>query len=141
MDMYDIVHIQLIIFRWVVVLALAIALFANGTAYTFYAPIMLICKKVYSIDLFVANLTQALYTATYLPVSFLIANPILEKYGLTAGLYFGGSFFMTGIWIRLLINRSFAWAIIGSLIASIGQPVLMNSIPKVSALWFPQSEV
>lgn len=41
-----------------------------------------------------------------------------------------------GISLRMLINESFAWVIVGQVVAGIGRPFIQNCQTKVSANWF-----
>ena len=45
------------------------------------------------------------------------------------------------MWIKCLVNQSFAVCVFGQMIAAIGQPFLTNSPAKVSALWFSEKGV
>jgi hypothetical protein len=45
------------------------------------------------------------------------------------------------MWIKCLINKSFALAIVGQMVAAVGQPFLTNAPAKVSALWFSEKGV
>lgn len=48
-----------------------------------------------------------------------------------------GMIFLTaGVWLRVLINESFAPVLIGSLLASIGNIFIINSPSKVAGVWF-----
>jgi len=47
----------------------------------------------------------------------------------------------TGMWVKCLINQSFALCWIGQVIAAAGQPFLAVSIPKLAAMWFGPNEV
>lgn len=48
-----------------------------------------------------------------------------------------GMLFLTaGVWLRVLINESFAPVLIGSLLASIGNIFIINSPSKMANVWF-----
>ena len=64
----------------------------------------------------------------------------LDKKGLKMGICLGITFTTLGCWFRCLINHSFNYVIIGSMIIAIGQPFIYNAPTKVSAFWFPEKE-
>lgn len=41
-----------------------------------------------------------------------------------------------GLSLRLLVNNSFAWVIVGQVLAGIGRPFILNCQGKISANWF-----
>lgn len=43
---------------------------------------------------------------------------------------------LIGTLVRLLVNQSFAWVIVGQVIAGIGRPFILNCQAKISANWF-----
>ncbi|HEX9035300.1 MAG TPA: MFS transporter [Streptosporangiaceae bacterium] len=42
--------------------------------------------------------------------------------------------------VRLVSPTSFAWALVGQMVIAIGQPLVLNSITKVAARYFPEQE-
>jgi hypothetical protein len=46
-----------------------------------------------------------------------------------------------GMLIELFVNISFDFLLLGSFIAAIGQPFIMNSPAKVATYWFKSSNV
>jgi len=55
------------------------------------------------------------------------ASMVIDKYGTYVGILIGCSFLIAGVWIRYLINYSFAFVIVGQLLSGIGRPLIMNS--------------
>ena len=78
----------------------------------------------------------------YLPISF-PANYIVDKYGIRTAMIIASIFCITGCWVRCLINTGgFRFAILGQLLIGIVNPMITNSLNKVSANWFyPEDRV
>jgi predicted MFS family arabinose efflux permease len=52
----------------------------------------------------------------------------------------GAALTATGALLRLVAPTSFAWQVAGQLVIATGQPLVLNSINKVAARWFPAGE-
>ena len=82
-------------------------------------------------------MVSMVYQLMYLPSTFLLANPIIQKFGAFVALIVGVGLIITCCWIRLLVNHSFWWLIVSSIIGGTGQPFLMNTCTTLSNNWFP----
>jgi FLVCR family feline leukemia virus subgroup C receptor-related protein len=71
------------------------------------------------------------------PIFTFPAAYVIDKYGCRVGIIIGSVLGIIGISLRLLVNQSFAWVIIGQLLAGIGRPFILNCQGKISANWFP----
>ena len=65
---------------------------------------------------------------------------VLDKWGLRKGVIIGLLLTTVGLWIRCFMNYSFTYAILGTVVLSMGQPFLFNVPPLLSANWFPKEE-
>jgi FLVCR family feline leukemia virus subgroup C receptor-related protein len=53
----------------------------------------------------------------------------------------GSAFTIAGAWVRIAVNSSFTWVIIGQTLNGIGQPFILNSPAKIAAVWFKPENV
>ena len=65
------------------------------------------------------------------PASFAI-----DTYGTRVGIAIGSALCLIGTGLRMLVNDSFSWVIVGQVIAGIGRPFILNCQAKISANWF-----
>ena len=84
---------------------------------------------------FEVNMVSLAYMIVYPLVNF-PANLIIDDYGLRLGMIIGTSCTIIGLLLRILINQSFAWVIVGAFMGGIGQPFILNSPAKIAASWF-----
>ena len=87
----------------------------------------------------IVNLMSYSFMALYLPMNFPCVY-VVEKYGLRWGVVSGIIITTIGLWIRVLINESFYFALVGQIIMALGQPLLYNSPAKVTTNWFRTKE-
>lgn len=70
------------------------------------------------------------------PIFTFPAAFVIDTYGTKTGILVGSVCGIIGISLRLLVNQSFAWVIVGQIIAGIGRPFILNCQAKISANWF-----
>ena len=70
------------------------------------------------------------------PIFTFPASYVIDTYGTRVGIAIGSILALTGVSVRMLVNKGFAWVIIGQVIAGIGRPFILNCQAKVSANWF-----
>jgi MFS transporter, FLVCR family, MFS-domain-containing protein 7 len=99
-----------------------------------------VVKEVYELSLFQANLTNFCYYIMYVPGNFM-SIAILNRYGMKVTIACGTLFILIGAWIRcFIIFTNFMPFYVGSFIAALGQPFLMNLPSKVASNWFGDKE-
>jgi len=112
-----------------------------NVVYITCSPITSDLKYYYNTSDFMISSTSLMYLVFYMPANF-PSNYILDKYGIRAGVTIGTLLTLIGSWLRILVNDSFYWVILGSFISSIGQPLIFNTPAKIAAYWFkPESRV
>lgn len=84
----------------------------------------------------VAMVYLLLYTLLNFP-----ANYIIDTRGLKLGVSVGISCICVGLGITLLINESFWFLILGSVLIAAGQPFIINSPAKIATFWFFKENV
>jgi FLVCR family feline leukemia virus subgroup C receptor-related protein len=70
------------------------------------------------------------------PIFTFPAAYIIDTYGTRRGILIGSVLGIIGISLRLFVNSSFSWVIIGQVLAGIGRPFILNCQAKISANWF-----
>lgn len=103
-------------------------------------PVADTVANAYSIDPALVNTISLVYMGVYLFMNF-PSNYILDTYGCRVGVLIGTLLTFTGMWVKCLVNKSFAVCIVGQMISAMGQPFLTNAPAKVSALWFSEKGV
>ena len=61
---------------------------------------------------------------------------VIDKYGTRVGIAVGSALSLLGTGLRMLVNHSFVWVVVGQVIAGIGRPFILNCQAKISANWF-----
>jgi FLVCR family feline leukemia virus subgroup C receptor-related protein len=61
---------------------------------------------------------------------------VIDTYGTKFGIALGSVLCLLGTSVRMLVNHSFVWVIVGQVIAGIGRPFILNCQAKISANWF-----
>jgi|LauGreDrversion4_2_1035121.scaffolds.fasta_scaffold639892_2 FLVCR family feline leukemia virus subgroup C receptor-related protein len=103
-------------------------------------PVADTVANAYSIDATSVNTISLVYMGVYLFVNF-PSNYIIDTYGCRVGVIVGTLLTFLGMWVKCLVNKSFAVCVVGQMISAMGQPFLTNSPAKVSALWFSEKGV
>jgi FLVCR family feline leukemia virus subgroup C receptor-related protein len=74
------------------------------------------------------------------PVFTFPAAFIIDRLGTRAAITLGASLSLAGAALRLLINSSFAWVLVGQVIGGIGRPFIINCQAKISSNWYHASK-
>lgn len=70
------------------------------------------------------------------PIFTFPAAFVIDTYGTRFGIIVGCILGLIGVYLRLLVNYSFAWIIVGQVVAGIGRPFILNCQAKLSGNWF-----
>jgi FLVCR family feline leukemia virus subgroup C receptor-related protein len=98
-------------------------------------PIAKYLTEIYDQSSTVVNLGGLLFVLMH-PIFTFPAAYVIDTYGSRVGIIIGSIFGIVGISLRLFVNSSFAWVIIGQVLAGIGRPFILNCQGKISANWF-----
>ena len=74
------------------------------------------------------------------PIFTFPAAYVIDTYGTRAGIIVGCVLGIVGTSLRLLVNSSFVWVIVGQVVAGIGRPFILNCQAKISANWFTKDK-
>lgn len=127
-------------YRFVVSVLFALSSALNAIMWICYSSVLETLTTIYDESLSYVNFgTSLIWLLTYIPMNF-VANYILDEYGLKSGIVVGNLCVITGLWIRTFCKNGFVFIFIGQTIGSLGQPFILNSPQKVSAIWYPPEE-
>ena len=98
-------------------------------------PIAKSLQVIYDQEPIVVNSGALLFALMY-PIFTFPAAYVIDTYGTRAGIAVGSLLCLVGTGTRMLVNDSFAWVIVGQVIAGVGRPFILNCQAKISANWF-----
>jgi FLVCR family feline leukemia virus subgroup C receptor-related protein len=98
-------------------------------------PIAKYLESIYDQSPLTVN-SGALLFALMHPVFTFPAAFVIDTYGTKFGIALGSVLCLLGTSVRMLVNHSFVWVIVGQVIAGIGRPFILNCQAKISANWF-----
>lgn len=121
--------------RFLVVALFALSQFMISVLLNTLNPIAAFLCEIYDQDPVVVNLGGLLFTLMH-PIFTFPASYVIDTYGTRVGIGLGCALGILGVALRMLVNSSFAWVIVGQVVAGIGRPFILNCQAKVSANWF-----
>jgi len=132
-------EIQVYGYRWLV---LVLFMFTNITMqilWISYGAVTIESTTFYGVDQLSILLLSLIFMVVYIPVNFL-ASWMIDKYNLRIGAGVGA--ILGGIFgfLRFIAGPNYTLALIFQIGIAVGQPFILNSITKLSANWFPESE-
>lgn len=98
--------------RWYMLILFSLCQVTIGCAWICFAPLFDLLVDIYHVDLFTINWLSISYCIIFLPMNF-PSTYVLDRYGLRAGLTIGMVGTCVGLWLRILINDSFWYAVAG----------------------------
>jgi MFS family permease len=131
--------IQVYGYRWVV---LVLFMFTNITLqilWITFASITLETAAFYGVEELDILVLSLVFMIAYIPVTFL-ASWLIDKYDFRVGAGIGA--ILAGIFgfLRFFAGNDYTLLLIFQIGIAIGQPFVLNSITRLSANWFPESE-
>ena len=132
-------NIQLYGYRWLV---LVLFMFTNITLqilWITYASITVEATVYYGVAELDILLLSLVFMIAYIPVTFL-ASWLIDKYDFRIGAGIGA--LLAGIFgfLRFFAGNDYMLVLLFQIGIAIGQPFVLNSITRLSANWFPESE-
>ncbi|MBD3195285.1 MAG: MFS transporter [Candidatus Lokiarchaeota archaeon] len=133
-------NIQVYGYRWVVLLLFFFVNAVIQILWISYAPVTSQAQIYYNVgDALLIDLFSLTFMIAYIPITFL-ASYLIDKYDFRVGASIGALIMGVFGFLRFLAGRDFFLALIFQLLIAIGQPFLLNSVTKLSANWFPETE-
>ena len=126
-------------YRWIVLLLFMFANITLQMLWITYASVTSYAVLYYNVPELMIFLLSAIFMIVYIPVTFL-ASWLIDKYDFKIGCGIGA--ILAGIFgfLRFIAGNNYNLALIFVIGIAIGQPFIMNSVTKLSANWFPESE-
>ena len=98
-------------------------------------PIARFLEVIYDQDPLVVNSGALLFALMY-PIFTFPSAYVIDTYGTRVGIAVGCALCLIGTATRMLVNTSFAFVILGQVIAGVGRPFILNCQAKIGANWF-----
>lgn len=126
-------------FRWIVLLLFIFANITTQILWISFASVTSYATVYYDVEEIMIFLLSAIFMIVYIPVTFLSAW-LIDKYDFKVGAGIGAVFQGIFGFLRFVAGSNFMLVFIFQLGIAFGQPFLLNSVTKLSANWFPESE-
>ena len=125
--------------RWAILLAFMFAVALNQLLWITFAPITGSAAAFYG----VSDLSIGLLSMSFMIVYILVSIPaswVIDTYGFRVAVGIGAV--LTGIFglLRGLVAADYTLVLMSQIGIAIGQPLILNSVTKVAARWFPLQE-
>jgi len=95
--------------------------------------------EFYGVDEFLVIFISLVFLIVYIPITFL-ATWLIDKYEFKIGASIGALLMGVFGFLRFIAGNNYILALIFSIGIAIAQPFLLNTITKLSANWFPETE-
>ncbi len=126
-------------YRWVVLFLFFFVNMVSNILLVSFAPVTSHAMKFYSVDEFKIVFLSLIFLIVYIPVTFL-ASWIIDKYDFKIGAGIGAVFNGVFGFLRFFAGDSYMLVLIFQIGLAFSQPFLLNSITKLSANWFSETE-
>jgi MFS family permease len=126
-------------YRWVMLALFMVMVAANQVLWITFAPITVDAASFFKVSDLMIGILSMSFMIVYMVVS-IPASWIIDTYGIKIGAGIGA--LLTGAFglMRGWAGADFNMVLMAQIGIAIGQPFLLNSITKLSALWFPMEE-
>ena len=126
-------------YRWIVLLLFFLVNVISNILWTTYAPVTTHAMDFYGVDEFLVIFISLVFLIVYIPITFL-ATWLIDKYEFKIGASIGALLMGVFGFLRFIAGNNYILALIFSIGIAIAQPFLLNTITKLSANWFPETE-
>mmetsp|Transcript_13164 Transcript_13164/g.11641 ORF Transcript_13164/g.11641 Transcript_13164/m.11641 type:complete len:412 (-) Transcript_13164:254-1489(-) len=122
-------------YRWVIIACFSLNFLGRAVAMVGFVSCAKIIQDIYGVN---AIATTALVLPFNFAVLFLLFpyGSISNRFGLVIPTRIAVVVLLIGGWIRLLVNQSFIWLIVGQSIIAIGNPLSLIAPAKIASMWF-----
>ena len=126
-------------FRWIVLLLFMLVNITLQMLWISFAPIRSVAVSFYGVEPLLIDLLALSFMIVYIPITFL-STWFIDKFGFRIGAGIGG--LIAGIFalLRFFAFSDYFLVLMFQIGIGIGQPFILNSVTKLSANWFPESE-
>ncbi|MFX0023942.1 MAG: MFS transporter [Candidatus Hermodarchaeota archaeon] len=132
-------NIQVYSSRWKTLLLFMFVNITLQILWISFAPITIEAAAFYSVAELEILFLSLVFMIMYIPITFL-ASWIIDKYDFRIGAGIGA--ILAGIFglLRFFAGNDYILLVVFQIGIAIGQPFVLNSITRLSANWFPESE-
>ncbi|MBD3256710.1 MAG: MFS transporter [Candidatus Lokiarchaeota archaeon] len=126
-------------YRWVVLLLFMFINITIQILWITFASVTSVATQFYAVEELAIFILSATFMIAYIPVTF-IASWLIDKYDFKTGTAIGAM--IAGVFglLRFFAGPNYMLVLIFQIGIAVGQPFLLNSVTKLSANWFPDSE-
>jgi MFS family permease len=128
----------MVVSRWAILGAYALLAATTQLLWLTFAAVDTQTAKVMNVDVGTVGDLAAIFPGVYILLALPTGRWLDMRFEQALGA--GALLTAAGALIRLAAPTSFAWQVGGQLVISAGQPLVLNSITKVSARYFPPGE-
>lgn len=126
-------------YRWVICILFTCNFLARAVACVGFSSVAKILIEIYGVNSF--HTTFLVIPFSFMVMIFLLPyNYISNHYGLRIPTYIAVVALVVGSWLRILVNESFWWVILGQSIIAIGQPLTLVAPVKIANIWFGDNQ-
>ncbi len=125
-------------YRWVVLVMFMVLIALTQFLWLNFASIEIIVSKQLGLSEFKVGLLIAVFPALNIVLALPVGS-LLDAKGFKFTVSIGAILMAVAVIIRLNYN-AYAWLLAGQIGIAIGQPFIMNSVPKLAATWFDKDE-
>ena len=131
--------VQIYSYRWIVLLLFFFTNIISQILWVSFIPVTSLAMKFYGVDEFSIILLSLIFLIVYIPVTF-IAAWLIDKFDFKIGASIGSLFMGVFGFLRYFADNNYIFVLIFQIGIAIAQPFLLNTITKLSANWFCETE-
>ena len=131
--------VQIYSYRWIVLFLFFLTNIISQILWVSFIPVTSLAMKFYGVDAFSIILLSLIFLIVYIPVTF-IAAWLIDKFDFKIGASIGSLFMGVFGFLRYFADNNYIFVLIFQIGIAIAQPFLLNTITKLSANWFSETE-
>jgi FLVCR family feline leukemia virus subgroup C receptor-related protein len=108
-------------------------------ATTGFSPITVLLSKVYGVSSIVTTLLVICYAIIFVLLN-VPANMLIKAKGIAWPIRIASCFFISGIWVGMLVNHNFYFLLLGQCINACGMPFVQAIGATIAGVWFGDKE-
>ena len=126
-------------YRWIELGVFCLAAALNQLCWISMQPIVGAIQNGYNVATSTIAAIGIIFMGVFV-IFYYPSNIALDRIGLRFGVLIGVTLTAVGMWIKVLINTSFSFVLVGQVFAAVGQPFLACAPGKLAGQWFGENE-
>ena len=124
-------------YRWYVMIAYCLTVFANGFQWVTFSAIATAFSDNYEVPSWKVNMFSLMYMIIY-PFVCIPEGWLIDSYSTRLGIIIAAATTLVGAGLKMFINKdtTLACCFVGQFFSGLFQPALLNSPGKIAANWF-----